>query len=127
MITFTAEDKAMAEALEAALKQASIDGVPGTPTPFTSSVMTAAQYEPTTFPGVASTLPRDVNRAFGLAVAYALRTAVPRVPQFQKASLPPPIVGGVIYVHNGTSADLPILAFSDGSKWFRCDTRDAIS
>lgn len=35
-------------------------------------------------------------------------------------------VGVMIYVSNG-AAGLPIMAFSDGSNWLRCDTRAAIS
>lgn len=122
MITFTDADKALAEAVEAALKQASIDGVPG----FTESIMTAEQYVPTTFPAVAGTLPRDANRDIGIAVAYALRTAPFSLPQFFKNNLPAPVKGGMIYVHDGASGS-PVMAFSDGTKWLRCDTLDAVS
>lgn len=34
--------------------------------------------------------------------------------------------GMMIYVQDG-AAGLPIMAFSDGSNWLRCDTRAAIS
>lgn len=122
MITFTDADKALAEAVEAALKQASIDGVAG----FTESVMTDEQYEPTTFPGVAATLPRDANRDIGIAVAYALRTVPVCLAQHFVASLPPPVKGGLIYVHNG-AAGAPVVAFSDGTGWMRCDTRAIVT
>lgn len=118
MTTFDDQDKAFAEAVEKALKDASIDGVPA----FTTSIMTADQYEPTTFPGVAKTLPRDANRDIGIAVAVALRTVPLGVPAFFMATLPPPVVGGIIYVHNG-AAGSPVLAFSDGTAWLRSDTR----
>lgn len=121
MITFTDQDKAIAEAVETALKQASIDGVPG----FTASIMTAAQYEPSTFPGVAPTLPRDSNRDIGIAVAYALRSLPMRLPQFFKNNLPAPVKGSMIYVHDGATGS-PCVAFSDGSGWLRCDTLTAV-
>lgn len=34
--------------------------------------------------------------------------------------------GRMVYVSNG-AAGLPILAFSDGTNWLRCDTRAAVS
>lgn len=125
MITFTEQDKALAEAVEEALKQASISGVPGTPA-FTSPIMTAAQYEPTTFPGVAKTLPRDSNRDIGIAVAYALRTVPLVLPQFFRSTMPPPVAGAIVYVKDGAGGQ-PVVAFSDGVTWLRCDTRSALS
>lgn len=35
-------------------------------------------------------------------------------------------VGHAIYVSNG-AAGQPIVAFSDGTNWLRCDTRDAVT
>lgn len=122
MITFTDQDKALAEAVEAALKQASIDGVPG----FTASIMTAEQYVPSTFPAVAPTLPRDANRDIGIAVAYALRAMPMCLSQHFVASLPTPVKGGLIYVHNG-AAGSPVVAFSDGTGWLRCDNRAIVT
>lgn len=49
------------------------------------------------------------------------------VPSYTVASAPTTHVAGqVIYVSNG-AAGQPVLAFSNGTNWLRCDTRAAIS
>jgi hypothetical protein len=45
---------------------------------------------------------------------------------FAVASLPTEVAGGVIYVSNGAAGD-PVLAFSDGTDWLRCDTLAAVA
>lgn len=47
-------------------------------------------------------------------------------PTFTVATLPAQQVGGVIYVSNG-AAGSPVLAFSDGTNWKRCDTLATVS
>lgn len=42
------------------------------------------------------------------------------------ATLPDPVAAGVIYVSDG-AAGSPILAFSDGTDWLRCDTAAAVA
>lgn len=42
------------------------------------------------------------------------------------ATVPSAVAGGVIYVSNG-AAGSPVLAFSDGTNWLRCDTLAAIA
>lgn len=36
------------------------------------------------------------------------------------------LVGGIIYVTNGAAGD-PVVAFSNGTNWLRCDTLATIS
>ena len=48
------------------------------------------------------------------------------LPTFTVASLPTVETGTLIYVSNG-AAGSPVVAFSDGSNWVRCDTRAAVS
>jgi len=106
-------DKVVAQAFEAANKDANTNGIPG----FTVSVMTSAQYAPTDG-SITPTLPRDFNRDLGAAMANALRQSPMRVPIFAAAALPPPgdWTGGIVIVSDSGG---PQLAFSDGSHWKR--------
>lgn len=113
-MTFDDSDKAFAERVEAALKAASVEGVPL----FTSPVMTSAEYAPP----IAPDLPRDFNRDIGIAIAAAMRQVPVRLAAYFIADLPPPVVGGIVYTHNGADG-APVVAFSDGYSWLRCDTR----
>lgn len=47
---------------------------------------------------------------------------------FEVADLPAAAdwVGTLVYVSNGAGG-LPVVAFSDGSNWLRCDTRAAVA
>lgn len=118
MITIDDGDKAVASAFEAIIKKASIEGVPG----YTDSVMTTDQYSPTSIP---ATLPRDVNRDTGIAVAVTLRSLPLRVLVCSNSTLPAPTPGGIIFVQDGAGGG-PVLAFSDGTSWLRCDTRETV-
>ena len=40
---------------------------------------------------------------------------------FTVATLPTVVAGGVIYVSNGAAGN-PVLSFSNGTNWLRCDT-----
>lgn len=110
-MSFDNGDKAVAQAYEAANKDASVNGISG----FTASVMTLAEYTPSSVP---ATLPRDCNRDVGAAMALALRTYPVRLPMYAVASLPAPSdwAGAVVYVSDSGG---PMLAFSDGTHWKR--------
>lgn len=120
---FDDADKALADRFEQAVKAANIEGVPG----FTEPVMEADQYEPAV-EGVAPTMPRDFNRDTGAALAYVLRTQPFRLPNVAKAFLPDAAqyTGCLIYVPDG-AAGSPVVAFSDGANWKRCDTLATVS
>lgn len=68
------------------------------------------------------------SNSISVGVAYAdpaLRSAA--FTAFTVATVPAASPAGqVIYVSNG-AAGSPILAFSDGSSWLRCDTAAAIA
>lgn len=51
-----------------------------------------------------------------------------QVPTFTVAGAPAAtgLAGTMIYVSNG-AAGAPVIAFSDGTDWLRCDTRAAIA
>lgn len=115
-MNFDDTDKSTASAVEAAMKDASVNGVAG----FTDPVMTEDQYTPSDG-SVAPTLPRDFNRDQAIAIVGTLRTVPMRVPVCSISNLPPPVQGGIIYVSNGSDGG-PCLAFSDGQSWLRCDS-----
>ena len=48
------------------------------------------------------------------------------VPTVTVATLPDAVAGGIIYVSDGKAGD-PVLSFSDGTNWLRCDTLAAVS
>lgn len=48
------------------------------------------------------------------------------LPTYAVAALPDAVAGGMIYVSDG-AAGSPILAFSDGTDWLRCDTAAAVT
>ena len=55
-------------------------------------------------------------------------STITQVGTFTVATAPNPALtkGGMIYVSNGAAGN-PILAFSDGTNWLRCDTAAAIA
>lgn len=61
-----------------------------------------------------------------LSELYAAISAPLTLATYTVATLPDPFAGGVIYVSDG-AAGSPIMAFSDGTDWLRCDTAAAVS
>ena len=108
-------DKASALVAEQLIKNHSVNGQDG----FVTGFVTAAQY---------GSLGGDVNKATTLGIIEALRLLPLRLPVYAVADLPAASshTGAAVYVSNGAAGN-PIMAFSNGSNWMRCDTNTAVS
>lgn len=122
------KDKALADAFEAAYKEAATTGITG----YAEPIMTAEQYEPAEAPapGVAVTVARDSNRVMGVAVAQALKVQPFRLPVFRVHGAPTlpaasDWLGCLVFVPDASGS--PIVAFSDGTNWKRCDTNATVT
>ncbi len=103
-------DVSRANALEAKQRTALTEGVAG----LSTAVMTAPQY---------TDVARNVNDGMAGALFSTLRAVPMRLMACTMASLPSPSdnLGCLIFVANGAGGG-PVVAFSDGHQWLRCDT-----
>jgi hypothetical protein len=112
-------DKDRAVLAEAAMKFASLYGVPS----LSERIMTQDQYAPHD-----STLGQDSNRSSAVGLIEALRTLPVRLPQHTIVTLPSAAenLGALVYCSNGGGGS-PVVAFSDGTNWRRVDTLAIVS